>query len=80
MPKHSRPDVQRVDLYLPPELVAAIDGKAGAGGRNAWIAMTLARAAGVRLRAAQLSPRRGRPPKKSPQPSPQPNLPPAATV
>lgn len=53
----------RVELQLPPELVAGIDARSGGEPRNVSILRALAKSFGVRLTADQIAPRRGRPKK-----------------
>lgn len=56
-----RKGCERVEVQMPPELLAAVDARAAGEPRNVWILRVLAKAAGVKLPADQLTPRRGRP-------------------
>ena len=60
MPKHERPGYTRLEVFLPPELVAAMDKAAGPRNRTAWLARVIADATGYKLPEL---PGPGRPPK-----------------
>lgn len=67
---NQRTGCERVEIQMPPELLAAIDSAAKTESRNAWILRTLAKAAGIKLAPDQITPRRGRPRKPTSDKSP----------
>jgi len=70
MPSIERPGVRRLELWVPPELLKAIDAAAGDRNRTAWCLRALAAAAGVDV---VMPPGPGRPQKVKPaadQPKP----------
>lgn len=67
MPSIERPGVRRLELWVPPELLTAIDAAAGDRNRNAWCIRVLAAAAGVEV---EMPPAPGRPKKVKPAAEP----------
>lgn len=69
MPSIERPGVRRLELWVPPALLKAIDAAAGDRNRNAWCLRALAAAAGVEV---VMPPAPGRPKKVKPAAEPKP--------
>lgn len=66
MPKHERVGYERLELFIPLHLIAAVQKAAGKGSVTAWVCGVLAKATGVEY----TPPKAGRPKKPTPAPKP----------